>query len=257
MLIASSKGLNANIVRPDHQTSVPNIDYRCSLCYQTSYGPVLWFWWCPWVKSYWALNIWLRTTMQAFVWKGGQMCGIPRIGTTINCTILQRYVCASYCYIYLLTRRFKPDSIKNACRPMAMAGSQNWKFGTQEDDNVEAEEVVLRLQGIICNRDLPPIQRPFRVWVICWQSLVYAPSYYLVNLTDDNTCDRWWCWLAFHLLCLRRLLHQWVQSKICSDGMRPMEPWRSGHRQFSKNTYLLMSGTDTTHPASMHFKTGR
>ena len=60
---------------------------------------------------------------------------------------------------------------------MAMAGSQNWKFGTQEDGDVEAEEVVLRLQGIICNRDLPPIQRPFRVWVIRRQSLVYVPSY--------------------------------------------------------------------------------
>ena len=41
--------------------------------------------------------------------------------------------------------------------------SQNWKLGTQVNDEVEAEEVVLRVQGIICNRDLPPIQRPFEV----------------------------------------------------------------------------------------------
>jgi len=46
---------------------------------------------------------------------------------------------------------------------MAMAGSQNWKFGTQEDGDVEAEEVVLCLQGIMCNRELPPIQRPYQV----------------------------------------------------------------------------------------------
>lgn len=45
---------------------------------------------------------------------------------------------------------------------MAMAVTQNWKLGTKED-GVETEEVVLRVQGIICNRDLPPIQRPFEV----------------------------------------------------------------------------------------------
>lgn len=44
-----------------------------------------------------------------------------------------------------------------------MAVSQNWKLSAQGDNNVEAEEVVLRVQGIICNRDLPPIQRPFEV----------------------------------------------------------------------------------------------
>jgi hypothetical protein len=43
-----------------------------------------------------------------------------------------------------------------------MAVSQNWKLGTQDGDE-EAEEVILRVQGIICNRDLPPIQRPFQV----------------------------------------------------------------------------------------------
>lgn len=40
--------------------------------------------------------------------------------------------------------------------------SQNWKLGTRKDGDVEAEEVVLRIQGIICNQDLPPIQ-PFKV----------------------------------------------------------------------------------------------
>jgi hypothetical protein len=71
-------------------------------------------------------------------------------------------VCAPKCYIQLLTRKFKTDSIKTTCRPMSMTTSQNWKLGTRKDGDVEAEEVVLRIQGIICNQDLPPIQ-PFKV----------------------------------------------------------------------------------------------
>ena len=64
-------------------------------------------------------------------------------------------------YIHLLTIKFKTDSIKSICRPTAMAVSRNWKLGCPEKDGVE--EVVLRVQGIICNRELPPIQRPFEV----------------------------------------------------------------------------------------------
>ena len=30
----------------------------------------------------------------------------------------------------------------------------------------EIEEVVLRIQGVVCNRELPPIQRPFKVYVV-------------------------------------------------------------------------------------------
>ena len=71
-------------------------------------------------------------------------------------------VWAPKCYIQLLTRKFKTDSIKTICRPMAMTTSRNWKFGTRKDGDVEAEEVVLCIQGIICNQDLPPIQ-PFKV----------------------------------------------------------------------------------------------
>jgi len=58
---------------------------------------------------------------------------------------------------------FKDDSIRNVSKPMAMAGSHNWKFGTQEDGDEEAEEVVLRIQGVICSRELPPIQKPFKM----------------------------------------------------------------------------------------------
>jgi hypothetical protein len=62
-----------------------------------------------------------------------------------------------------LTKKFKTNGIKNICKPMAMTASHKWKLGAQEDGDVEAEEVVLRVQGIICNQDLPPIQKPFKM----------------------------------------------------------------------------------------------
>lgn len=65
-------------------------------------------------------------------------------------------------FISLLIKQSKTDSIKSICKPiqMATAENQNWKFCTQQDSSVEGEEVVLSIQGILCNRDLPPIQRP-------------------------------------------------------------------------------------------------
>ncbi|KAF8148179.1 hypothetical protein B0H34DRAFT_679814 [Crassisporium funariophilum] len=62
------------------------------------------------------------------------------------------------------SKRIKTNGIKNICKPMAMTASQSWKLGAQEDGDVEPEEVVLRIQGIICNQDLPPIQRPFKIF---------------------------------------------------------------------------------------------
>jgi hypothetical protein len=57
----------------------------------------------------------------------------------------------------------KTDSIKEHCRPIEMGGGRNWKLGIQEAEDSEIEEVVLRIQGIMCNRDLPPILSPFKV----------------------------------------------------------------------------------------------
>ena len=71
-------------------------------------------------------------------------------------------VCTPKHYIQILTIKFKTDSIKSICRPMAMARS-HWKLGTQEDGDIEAEEVVLCIQGIICDQNLPPIKKPFEV----------------------------------------------------------------------------------------------
>ena len=49
---------------------------------------------------------------------------------------------------------------------MEMGGSRCWKLGVQEFEDSEIEELVLRIQGVVCNRELPPIQRPFKVYVI-------------------------------------------------------------------------------------------
>ncbi len=52
---------------------------------------------------------------------------------------------------------------------MEMGGNRCWKLGVQESEESEIEEVVLRVQGIMCNRELPPIRRPFKVYVSTFQ----------------------------------------------------------------------------------------
>ncbi len=59
----------------------------------------------------------------------------------------------------------KADSIKDACFAIG-GGVQSWKLGIREREDSEIEEVVLRIQGVVCNRELPPIQRPFEMYVI-------------------------------------------------------------------------------------------
>lgn len=48
---------------------------------------------------------------------------------------------------------------------MEMGGKRSWKLGIQESEESEIEEVILRVQGIVCNRELPPIRNPFKVYV--------------------------------------------------------------------------------------------
>jgi hypothetical protein len=45
----------------------------------------------------------------------------------------------------------KADSIKEICRPMETADNRSWKLGVQEQEDSEIEEVVLRIQGIVCS----------------------------------------------------------------------------------------------------------
>jgi hypothetical protein len=48
---------------------------------------------------------------------------------------------------------------------MEMGSKRCWKLGIQESEESEIEEVVLRVQGIVCSRELPPIRSPFKVYV--------------------------------------------------------------------------------------------
>ena len=53
---------------------------------------------------------------------------------------------------------------------MEMGGNGCWKLGVRESEDSEIEEVVLRIQGVVCNRELPPIRSPFKVYVLMSQS---------------------------------------------------------------------------------------
>lgn len=52
---------------------------------------------------------------------------------------------------------------------MATGGNRCWKLGIQELEDSEIEEVLLRIQGVVCNRELPPIRKPFKVYVSTFQ----------------------------------------------------------------------------------------
>ena len=58
---------------------------------------------------------------------------------------------------------------------METGGNRSWKLGIQDSEDSEIEEVVLRIQGIVCNRELPPIRRPYKVYVSISQ--LYRSTY--------------------------------------------------------------------------------
>jgi hypothetical protein len=104
--------------------------------------------------------------MQVIVWRDGWKSETPRTDSMISCTILSRLVNHNFKHQSMLMVNNKVDGIKNMCKPIAMAGHLNWKFGIQAGQDDIPEEVVLRIQGIVCSRGLPPIQRPYEVYVI-------------------------------------------------------------------------------------------
>ena len=61
---------------------------------------------------------------------------------------------------------------------MATEGNQCWKLGFRETEDSEIDEVVLRIQGIVCNRELPPVRGPFKVYVTfqLWQ-MAYSSNH--------------------------------------------------------------------------------
>jgi hypothetical protein len=81
----------------------------------------------------------------------------------------------------------KTDSIKGLCRPVATESNRCWKLGFQETEDSEIDEVVLRIQGIVCNRELPPIRAPFKVYVSTFQQQIAYSSNHLH--TDNPTGD--------------------------------------------------------------------
>ena len=75
----------------------------------------------------------------------------------------------------LTNRVQKTNSIKELCRVMEMRGNRCRKLGVQDSEDSEIEEVVLRVQGIVCNRELPPIRKPFKVFVLLtFQWMTYS-----------------------------------------------------------------------------------
>jgi hypothetical protein len=52
---------------------------------------------------------------------------------------------------------------------MEAGGNQSWKLGVHEFEDSDIEEVVLRIQGVVCNRELPPIRSPFKLYVFVSQ----------------------------------------------------------------------------------------
>ena len=49
---------------------------------------------------------------------------------------------------------------------MEMEGNRHWKLGVQDPEDSEIEEVILRVQGVVCNQELPPIRKPIKMYVL-------------------------------------------------------------------------------------------
>jgi hypothetical protein len=82
------------------------------------------------------------------------------------------------------------DSIMELCRPMVMGGSNRcWKLGLQKSEDSEIEEVVLRIQGVVCHQELPPIRKPFKVYVKKFQLQQTHTHTIIDSPTGDHTYD--------------------------------------------------------------------
>ena len=61
------------------------------------------------------------------------------------------------------------------------------KLGFKETEDSEIDEVILRIQGIVCNRELPPIRGPFKVYVF---TLQLQPTAYSSNHLHNRQPNR-------------------------------------------------------------------
>ena len=75
---------------------------------------------------------------------------------------------------------------------MESGGNRCWKLGVQESEDSEIEEVVLCIQGIVCNQELPPIRRPFKVLLL----LLLFPIF-----SSFIHCPFHWCSVHIIIIC--------------------------------------------------------
>jgi hypothetical protein len=62
-----------------------------------------------------------------------------------------------------LTQKLMQDyGMAQHCSVASIDQPKSWKLSRTNSSN-EKEEVVLRIQGIVCDKNLPPIKRPLRV----------------------------------------------------------------------------------------------
>ena len=47
--------------------------------------------------------------------------------------------------------------------PIYLEMSKCWKMSQPIDEDSNREEMVLRLQGILCKKDLPPLKKPIKM----------------------------------------------------------------------------------------------
>lgn len=55
--------------------------------------------------------------------------------------------------------RIQEDGVAKDAEPVHINRPSSWKLATAVGEEGEKEELVLRIQGIICDRNLPPIRR--------------------------------------------------------------------------------------------------
>lgn len=65
-------------------------------------------------------------------------------------------------YLDELIKLYKNDGMKNLSQVATSDGNRTWRL-IQVIDEDNAEEVVLRVQGVICSKALPPINHSFHV----------------------------------------------------------------------------------------------
>ena len=138
---------------------------------------------------------------------------------------------------------------------MEIGGNGSCKLGTQDSEDSETEEVILHIQGVVCNRELPPIRRPFKVYVstfTCSQPHTHTTT---DIPTGNPTYDSPWRWQVFHFPSSMMPSCQYMQLKTYSNDWWRKETWKHGSHHLSKDTHLLMPAIDTSPLANMHFKT--